>query len=139
LMPWPARLVYLSSQMHQSGRPDLADLQWVRRRYSGSAAYSDSKLMVTAIALAIARLHPEVRSNAVDPGWVRTRMGGPSAAVSGEAGAAPPVRLAAGLEGATGCYFTGGQARPPHRLAADPAFQREVLAACAEVTGTSMT
>lgn len=139
LMPWPVRLVYLSSQMHRSSRPDLGDLQWARRRYEGSAAYSDSKLMVTALALGIARLHPEVRSNAVDPGWVRTRMGGPGAPVSVAAGAATPVRLATGLDGATGGYFTGGRAQPPHRLAADPDFQRAVMAACAEITGTRMT
>ncbi len=139
LMPWPSRLVFLSSQMHRSGRPALDDLQWSRRRYDGSGAYSDSKLMITAIALGIARLHPEVRSNAVDPGWVRTRMGGPGAPVSVRDGAATPVRLAAGLDDATGCYFTSGQPRPPHRLAADVEFQRAVFAACAGVTGTRIT
>jgi NAD(P)-dependent dehydrogenase (short-subunit alcohol dehydrogenase family) len=42
-------------------------------------AYADSKLYITALAFAIARRWSDVRSNAVDPGWVPTRMGGPDA------------------------------------------------------------
>ena len=70
------RLVYLSSAMHLGGDPHFSDLQWKRRRWSGSQAYSDSKLLDTMLAFAIARIWPAVRSNAVDPGWVPTRMGG---------------------------------------------------------------
>src|SRR6266568_1504970 len=73
----PQRLVYLSSGMHLGGDPDFTDLQWSRRRWNGSQAYSDSKLLDTMLAFAVARLWPAVRSNAVDPGWVPTRMGGP--------------------------------------------------------------
>lgn len=139
LMPRPARLVYLSSQMHRSGHPDFDDLQWEHRHYDGGQAYRDSKLMVTALAFAVARMHPEVLSNAVDPGWVRTRMGGPGASISIAAGAAVPVRLATGDDPSarvTGCYFTGGRPRPAHMSSADPAFQTAVLDACAKITGT---
>src|SRR5436309_7018364 len=73
----PKRLIYLSSGMHFGGDPDLTDLQWSRRRWNGSQAYSDSKLFDTMLAFAVARIWPAVRSNAVDPGWVPTRMGGP--------------------------------------------------------------
>src|SRR4051794_12302479 len=38
-----------------------------------------SKLFVTTLSAAVARLLPDVLSNAVDPGWVPTRMGGPGA------------------------------------------------------------
>jgi NAD(P)-dependent dehydrogenase (short-subunit alcohol dehydrogenase family) len=124
LMPAPGRLVYLSSQMHQGGRPDLDDLQWERRPYNGSQAYSDSKLMVTAIALAVG-------GDAVDPGWVRTRMGGRGAPRSLAEGADTPVRVALGDVPGKGRYFTGGRARPPHPLAADPGFQAAVRDACA--------
>ena len=41
-------------------------------------SYSDSKLFVTTLAVAIARIWPDVYSNAVDPGWVPTRTGGPA-------------------------------------------------------------
>ena len=42
-------------------------------------AYCESKLYVTALALAVGRLWPNVLSNAVDPGWVPTKMGGAAA------------------------------------------------------------
>src|SRR3954462_6891485 len=73
----PQRLVYLSSGMHRGGRASLTDMDWSGRRTTGS--YSDSKLFVTTLAAAVARIWPEVFSNAVDPGWVPTRMGGPGA------------------------------------------------------------
>ncbi|HEX6618762.1 MAG TPA: hypothetical protein VF024_03840, partial [Solirubrobacteraceae bacterium] len=70
----PKRLVYLSSSMHRGGRASLAGMDWGGRRRTGS--YSDSKLFVTTLAAAVARLWPDVLSNAVDPGWVPTKMGG---------------------------------------------------------------
>ena len=73
----PQRLVYLSSSMHSGGRKDLSGMDW--RGHSATGSYSDSKLFVTALALAIARVWPEVLCSAVDPGWVPTKMGGASA------------------------------------------------------------
>src|SRR3712207_8542574 len=43
-------------------------MDWSGR--TGSGSYSDSKLFVTTLAVAVARLWPEAFSNAVDPGWV---------------------------------------------------------------------
>lgn len=76
LMTRPDRLVYLSSGMHNGGDASLEDLQWEKRPWNGSQAYSDSKLHDLMIALGVARRWPGVRSNAVEPGWVPTRMGG---------------------------------------------------------------
>jgi NAD(P)-dependent dehydrogenase (short-subunit alcohol dehydrogenase family) len=73
----PQRLVYLSSGMHRGGRAELDGMDWSGERRTGS--YSDSKLFVTTLAVAVARLWTEVLSNAVDPGWVPTKMGGPGA------------------------------------------------------------
>jgi NAD(P)-dependent dehydrogenase (short-subunit alcohol dehydrogenase family) len=70
----PQRLVYLSSSMHRGGRASLAGIDWSGDRTTGS--YSDSKLFVTTLAAAVARVWPDVFSNAVDPGWVPTKMGG---------------------------------------------------------------
>ena len=79
LIERPDRLIYLTSDMHVSGDDSLDDLDWNTRRWNGTQAYCDSKLFVTALAMAIARRWPTVISHAVDPGWVPTRMGGPSA------------------------------------------------------------
>ncbi len=79
LMGRPGRLVYLSSGMHRGGNADLGDLQWERKAWSGSQAYADSKFLDMLMAFGVARRWPGVLSNAVEPGWVPTRMGGPSA------------------------------------------------------------
>ena len=79
LIERPGRLVYLSSGMHRGGDPGLADPQWEHRRWNGSQAYADSKLFDVVLAFAVARLWTGVLSNAVEPGWVPTRMGGPGA------------------------------------------------------------
>src|SRR3954464_9466231 len=77
LIERPQRLVYLSSDMHQGGRANVDDLDWSGQR--PTAPYSDSNPLPTTVAMAVARLWPHVYSNAVDPGWVPTRMGGPGA------------------------------------------------------------
>ena len=67
LIERPDRLVYLSSSMHSGARlGHLAD-HWRDRRWVGPTSYSQSKFLVTALAFAVARLWPEVCSNAVDP------------------------------------------------------------------------
>src|SRR3954451_6855182 len=77
LVDRPQRLVFLSSDMHHGGRAKVNGLDWNGHR--STASYSDSKLLVTTLAMAVARLWPNVVSNAVDPGWVPTKMGGPGA------------------------------------------------------------
>ena len=79
LIERPERLVYLSSGMHRGANSDLADIEWVRRRWNGAEAYAESKLHDALLAFAVARYWPGVLSNAVEPGWVPTRMGGPGA------------------------------------------------------------
>ena len=76
LIERPERLVYLSSSMHRGGEGPLDDIDWSKRKWDTYRAYSESKLYVTALAFAVARQWPKVLSNAVDPGWVPTRMGG---------------------------------------------------------------
>src|SRR3954465_14651248 len=73
----PSRLVYLSSNMHRGGRASLRGMDWSGQQATGS--YSDSKRFATTLAFALARIWKDVCSNAVDPGWVPTRMGGPGA------------------------------------------------------------
>jgi NAD(P)-dependent dehydrogenase (short-subunit alcohol dehydrogenase family) len=60
-----------------------------------AAAYSISKAALNALTLRLAgEVRGNVKVNAVCPGWVRTRMGGPGATVSLAAGADTIVWLA---------------------------------------------
>ena len=93
LMARPARLVYLTSGLEAQGRVDLDDLQHAWARWDGEQAYSDSKLCDLLLAFAVARRWPEVLANAVDPGWIRTRMGGSGAPDPLPLGAETPVWL----------------------------------------------
>ncbi len=79
LVKRPQRLVYLSSGLHRDADAHLADAQWERRRWDGFRAYSDSKLLDVVLTFAVARRWPDVRCNGVEPGWVPTKMGGPTA------------------------------------------------------------
>jgi hypothetical protein len=62
LMERPARLVYLSSGLHRGASSNLDDIAWVKRRWNGSAAYSESKLHDVLLAFGIARRWPDVFS-----------------------------------------------------------------------------
>jgi NAD(P)-dependent dehydrogenase (short-subunit alcohol dehydrogenase family) len=79
LMMRPSRLIYLSSGMHNQGAASLDDPQWRTRSWNPAQAYSDSKLQDVLLAFAVARRWPDVAVNAMTPGWVATRMGGPNA------------------------------------------------------------
>ena len=139
LISQPKRLVYLSSGMHRGGNPDLTDLQWKRRRWSGSPAYSDSKLFDTVLAFAMARRWPAVRSNAVDPGWVATKMGGRGAPDDLELGSETQAWLAVSQDAAamvSGAYFYHKKRQGTHPAANDLTLQEGLLAACEELTGT---
>ena len=46
---------------------------------AGTTGISDSKLHDVLLAFAVARCWPDVLSNAMEPGWVATKMGGPGA------------------------------------------------------------
>ena len=137
----PDRLVYLSSGMHLGGTSSLRDIDWTQRRWSPSQAYSDSKLHVTALALTIARVWPEVRSNAVDPGWVPTRMGGPGASDDLEMGHLTQTWLAVSDDAAaavSGGYWYHRQQQAPAPDAGDPAFQDELMDRLAALTGVAL-
>ena len=135
----PKRFVYLSSGMHRT-EPHLDDILWQTRRWNGSLAYSESKLYVTALSFAVARLWPDVASNAVDPGWVPTRMGGPSAPDDLGKGAATQVALATSDDSRsrlTGQYLHHMAPREPSRVTRDVVPDR-LLDLCRELTGIAL-
>ncbi|MGC9670550.1 SDR family NAD(P)-dependent oxidoreductase [Planosporangium sp. 12N6] len=136
LMPLPDRLIYLTSGMASGGVVDLDDLQRERRRWDATGAYCDSKLCDLALAFAVARRCPQVLSNAVCPGWVRSRMGGPSAPTDLRTGAATQAWLAAADDPAarmTGRYLRHMRLLDPPPAASDSAVQDGLLAACARL------
>ena len=135
----PQRLVYLSSGMHEGGRADLAGVDWSGHRGTGS--YSDSKLFVTALAVAVARIWPDVYSNAVDPGWVPTRMGGRGAPDDLRLGHLTQEWLATSDEPearSSGGYWFHQRLRTPHPAVLDQQFQDDLLAALARFTGAEL-
>ncbi|MFC8797855.1 SDR family NAD(P)-dependent oxidoreductase [Promicromonospora sp. NPDC057138] len=138
LLPEPRRLVYLSSGSHFSGRPSVDRVDWSGRT---PGSYGDSKLFVTALAAAVARLRPEVLSNAVDPGWVPTRMGGPGAPDDLELGHRTQEWLATSDDPkalTTSGYWYHQERQEPHLAAHDVTFQDRLLQALAQETGTTL-
>jgi NAD(P)-dependent dehydrogenase (short-subunit alcohol dehydrogenase family) len=136
----PKRLIYTSSGLHQGGDPTLQDLAWSKRRCTGSSAYADSKLHMVILAFAVARTWPDVLSNAVDPGWAATKMGGAGAPVSVEEGSRTQVWLAVSQEKealVSGKYFSHQQLRSCHPAAADPVVQEKYLSECARLSGVA--
>jgi NAD(P)-dependent dehydrogenase (short-subunit alcohol dehydrogenase family) len=135
LVQRPQRLVYLSSGMHRGGRADLAGMDWSGRSVTG--CYSDSKLFVTTLAVAVARILPDVLSNAVDPGWVPTRMGGPHAPGDLRLGSLTQEWLAVSYDPdalTTGGYWHHQRPREPHPAVHEQRFQDELLESLARFT-----
>jgi NAD(P)-dependent dehydrogenase (short-subunit alcohol dehydrogenase family) len=140
LIERPKRLVYLSSGMHQHADANLDDIFWRKRRWNGSTAYAESKLHDAMLAFAVARRWPDVLSNAVEPGWVATRMGGPGAPDDIDQAHLTQAWLAANDDPArtTGGYFYHLKPRHPNPQASDIAFQDRLLTICEEISGVDM-
>jgi NAD(P)-dependent dehydrogenase (short-subunit alcohol dehydrogenase family) len=141
LMPLPRRLVYLTSGLESVGRVNLDDLQWERRPWNGMQAYSDSKLYDVLLAFAVARRYPQSRSNAVDPGWIKTKLGGPGATDELPVGAQTQVWLAVSDEPdaqVTGRYFKWRRELRANPAAYDTGLQDALLDACERLTGTRL-
>jgi NAD(P)-dependent dehydrogenase (short-subunit alcohol dehydrogenase family) len=83
---------------------------------------AESKLLDVILAFAVARLWPKVLSNAVEPGWVATKMGGPGAPDDLEAGPKTQVWLA-GSDGPA---------------ASKKAVQDRFLEECARLSGVTL-
>lgn len=142
LIHQPKRLVFVSSEMHQSDSASIDDVLWLKRGESAwddTEAYCASKLHDILLAKAFARMWPEVKSNAMDPGWVATKMGGSSATGSVEAAVETYVMLAEGEEEIareSGKYFRPGKkVGEAHKKTDEIVLQDGLLEVCAKFTG----
>lgn len=141
LMERPGRLIYLSSGLHLGGEPGLRDVQWEKRRWDNFQAYSDSKLHDLLLAFAVARLWPDVPSNAVSPGWVPTRMGGPGATDDLSQGPVTQAWLAVSDDKAareTARYLFHKRPADEHPAARDTGAQDRLLDYCRDVSGVAL-
>ena len=134
LIERPQRLIYLSSGMHLDGHSKLENLRTNVRRIT----YSDSKLHVLMLSMAVARKWPEVYANAVDPGWVPTKMGGRSAPDDLQEGYETQVWLAISNDRrakVSGRYFHHEEEARYNPKADDVQLQERFLSLCKEITG----
>ena len=128
-----SRLIYLSSDLHLHGRANLEAFQ-----KDGRTSYSDSKLYVVMLCMAAARKWPDVYANAVDPGWVPTKMGGPGAPDDLQQGYETQTWLAVSDDrGAkvSGRYFHHCAETRHNPLAGDTTLQERFLSLCRDITG----
>lgn len=132
----PGRLIYLSSGMHLHGRVNLENFTAAGSRIS----YSDTKLHVLMLCKAVARKWPDVYANAVDPGWVPTKMGGRGAPDDLQEGYETQVWLAVSDDPrvkVSGRYFHHRLERPYNPQADDVVLQQKFLSLCGEITGVA--
>jgi NAD(P)-dependent dehydrogenase (short-subunit alcohol dehydrogenase family) len=141
LIDRPKRLVYLSSGMHERANANLDDILWRKRRWDGSTAYAESKLHDVMLAFTVARLWPNVLSNALTPGWVPTKMGGAGAPDDMAQAHLTQAWLATSDDAearTTGGYFYHLKRREPNREAREISVQDRLIDICGEISGIAM-
>ena len=88
-----------------------------------------------------ARRWPQVYANALEPGWVPTRMGGPGAPDDLDQAHRTQAWLAAGEDrraDVPGAYFDHLKCKAANPQALDLAWQDELLAQCAALSGVAL-
>lgn len=133
LIQKPKRLIYLSSGMHLHGRANLENFKDMDR-----ISYSDSKLHVLLLSMAVARKWPDVYANAVDPGWVPTKMGGAGAPDDLKKGYETQTWLAVSDDSSakvSGRYFHHQTEVSTNPQANDIFLQERFLSLCSDITG----
>lgn len=138
LLPRAPRYVFTTSGLQANGYAEPDEIEWP---WDGMQAYADSKLQDVMLAFAIARLWPDVVSNAVDPGWIRTRLGGPNATDDVEPGADTQVWLATSDDPdalVSGRFLKRRQVLEPNPQALDVELQERLLDRLADLTGIAL-
>lgn len=141
LMQKPKRLIYLSSGMHLQGDQNLDNLPGNANKKNSYVTYSDTKLHDVILSMAVARKWEDVYANAVDPGWVPTKMGGAGAPDNLEKGFETQVWLATSNDAeacVSGYYFHHKRQANYLPAARDAAVQKKLLALCEQITGVQL-
>ncbi len=141
LIERPDRLVYLSSGLHRGANARLDDLTWTRRAWNAAAAYAETKFLDVLIAFGVARRWPDALSNALEPGWVPTRMGGANAPDDLDQGHRTQVWLAVSDEPearVTGKYFRYMRQRALDPQTASVELQDRLIAECGRLSGVAL-
>ena len=142
----PARIVNVSSMVHDWATLDFADLQ-NERSYRATAVYGQTKLMNVLFTNELARrlAGTGVTANSLHPGVIPTKLNAsymgrsaPTASMSQlESGAETSIYLAASpeVEGKTGMYFSNRQAQRSAKITYDEAAAAKLWQISAEMTG----
>jgi NAD(P)-dependent dehydrogenase (short-subunit alcohol dehydrogenase family) len=136
LIQKPKRLIYLSSDMHEGGRSKLDSI----RTNIGSITYSDTKLHVLMLCKAVARNWSDIYANAVNPGWVPTKMGGSGAPDDLKKGYETQVWLAISNDEkakVSGRFFYHQREIRSNPEADDVQLQERLMTVCSKYTGVS--
>src|SRR4051812_40982875 len=136
LIEKPKRLIYLSSGMHKQGRFDPKTF----KSNSGHISYSDTKLHVLLLCKAVALKWPDVYANAINPGWVPTKMGGRGAPDDLKKGYETQVWLAGSNDAnaqVSGRYFFHQKEVPSNPDADNLLLQEGLMRWCREITGVA--
>lgn len=136
LLQKPKRVIYLTSGMHSHGHLNPDNF----RKADSPITYSDSKLHVMMLCMAVARKWKDVYSNAVNPGWVPTKMGGRGAPDNLQKGYETQVWLAVSNDEqvkVSGHYFFHQKERHYNPEADDILLQERFLNLCEVITGIS--
>jgi NAD(P)-dependent dehydrogenase (short-subunit alcohol dehydrogenase family) len=74
----PSRIINVSSEAQRNARLDMNDLQFEQRKYTGFAAYGQSKLLMNAFTFELSRrlAGTGVTANCLHPGVVATNIWG---------------------------------------------------------------
>lgn len=121
LMQRPQRMVFMSSGMHTGGSMNLNRTK---------CNYSDTKLFDLMLAKYFARMWPGTFINAVNPGWVPTRMGGSGAPDDLMKGAETQAWLSVSQDPqalVTGKYFFHKKQQPYNTLADSVENQEKLI------------
>ena len=136
LIEKPKRLIYLSSDMHEGGHSKLEGF----KTGISQITYSDTKLHVLMLCKAVARNWPQVYANALNPGWVPTKMGGSGAPGDLKKGYETQVWLAVSNDEkakVSGHFFYHQKEISYNREADEVLLQERFLSLCGEITGVS--